>query len=200
MKDRKANHTDSIITICCRGTIIFLNREWICVFCTWSVILTNTPYTSPVRTGIFKFKYMEDDWQLKPRFFNEKLIFGRLTGDGEVLTLWPGRLSCLCSGQVSILHFMKKKNDSRPNCYCVELYNTALPSLCRLLIPGKCSEISSSHNGAQEAFLLQINMGQNASLMTSHKNAHVPIMLQKTRNNVMCNRHSEYLKTTKWFC
>jgi len=151
MKDRKANHTDSSITICCRSTIIYLNREWICVLCTWSVILTNTLYPSPVCTGILKFKYMEHEWQLKPRLFNNKLNFGRLIGDGEVLTLWPGRLSCLCCRQVSILHFMDE-NDSRPNRYCVVLYNIALPSLCRLIIPRKCSEISSSHNGAKQVF------------------------------------------------
>ena len=200
MKDRKANYTDSIITICCRSTLTFLNREWICGLHTWSVILTNTLCTFPVCTRVFKFKYMEDEWQLQPWLFNENFIFGRLIGDGEVLILWPGRLSCLCCGQVSILHFMGKKNDSRPKWYCVVLYNTALTSLCRLLIPRKRSEISSSHNGAKQAFLLQTNKGQNAPLMTSHKNVHVPIMLQKIRNKVMCNKHSEYLKITKWFC
>lgn len=151
MKDRNANYTDSIITICWRSTSIFLNREWMCVLRTWSVILTNTLYTSPVCTQVFKFKYMGDEWQLQPPLFNKNFIFGRLIGEGEVLILWPGRLSCLCCGQVSILQFMDKKNDSRPNCYCVVLYNTALTSLCRLIIPKKCSEVSSSHNGAKQA-------------------------------------------------
>lgn len=132
--------------------------------------------------------------------FNKNFIFGRLIGDGEVLTLWPGKLSCLCCGQASILHFMDKKNDSRPSYSCVVLYNTALPSWCRLLITKKCSEISSSHHGAKQAFILQTNKDQDASLMTSHKKCTCSNNVTKTRNNVMCNKHSGYLKTTKWFC
>jgi hypothetical protein len=30
----------------------------------WPVILTNTLYTSPVSTGVFKLKYVEEEWQL----------------------------------------------------------------------------------------------------------------------------------------